>query len=377
VFSGGARSEFSAKVLPEKRLPFVWQSRKRRLGSLNDFLEWSRAVATIRDVAQLAGVSAGTVSNVLNRPSYVNEDTRDKVQEAIDTLGFVPRQRARQFRPGRVRNLGIALANLDNPFFVDVAIGAEQLAKELDVGVVICNSAYDPVREDQNLELLVQQRVQGIIISPVDENSSRLQALRDRGVPMVFVDRVTDDRDCWSVVVDDFLGGQIGMNHLLDRGHTKVAFVGHPDKSAKVKRRLEGAASAIEARPETKATMEVISVDSWTVQSGHDAGFAIAKRGPKDRPTAAFCGNDMLALGMLQTLDHEGLSVPGDVALVGYDDLSWAAVSMIPLTTVAQPRHLLGRTAVDMLMELLDNPGKKVGARHVVLTPELVVRETT
>lgn len=350
---------------------------------LESWAQWSTSgergvgMPTIRDVAELAGVSAGTVSNVLNRPSYVNVSTRKKVQVAIDALGFVPRQRARQFRPGRVRNLGFALANLDNPFFVDVALGAEELAKELDVGMVISNSAYDPVREDQNLDLLVQQRVQGIIISPVDEKSSRLQALKNRGVPMVFVDRVTRDRECWSVVVDDFLGGQLGVNHLLDRGHLRIAFVGHPNESSKVNQRLRGAQDALRTRGVKGSTLEVISVESWTVQSGKEAAEIIIRRPAESRPTAVFCANDMMALGMLQTLDHAGLSIPGDIALVGYDDLAWAAISMVPLTTVSQPRHLLGRTAVEMIMELLDEPGQKISARHVVLDPTLVIRETT
>jgi len=331
----------------------------------------------IRDVAYLAGVSAGTVSNVLNRPSYVNPDTRRRVQSAIQALGFVPRQRSRQFRPGRVRNLGIALANLDNPFFVDVALGAESLAKELDVGIVISNSAYDPVREDQNLELLVQQRVQGIIISPVDEKSSQLQALRDRGVPMVFVDRVTADRDCWSVVVDDRRGGELGMEHLLDRGHSRIAFVGHPEQSSKVATRLLGARDAISKHSESPVSLEVLSVESWTVQGGKDAAEILVARSPELRPTAVFCSNDMMALGMLQTLDHSGIRVPEDIALVGYDDLEWAGIAMIPLTTVRQPRRLLGRTAVEMIMELLDDPNQRIKPRHVVLQPELVIRETT
>jgi len=275
-----------------------------------------------------------------------------------------------------VRNLGIALANLDNPFFVDVALGAEELAKELDVGVVISNSAYDPIREDQNLDLLVQQRVQGIIISPVDEKSSRLQALRDRGVPMVFVDRVTNDRDCWSVVVDDFLGGELALRYLIGKGHTKIAFVGHPRKSAKVETRWQGARTELKRHGLSESALELIEVESWTVSSGIAAAEVIAQRAPGDRPSAVFCANDMMALGMLQYLDHAGIKVPHDVAIVGYDDLSWAGVSMVPLTTIRQPRHELGRVAVEMIMELLDEPSKKVAARHVVLKPELVIRET-
>ncbi len=333
-------------------------------------------MATIRDVAKLAGVSSGTVSNVLNRPSYVNADTRERVSAAIRELDFVPRQGARQYRPGRVRTLGLAIANLGNPFFVDVALGAEELCKARGVGVVLCNSDYDPAREEQNLDLLVQQRVQGIIIAPVDENSSRIEMLKGRGVPMVFVDRVGDDRDCWSVVVDDVRGGQLGMQHLIDRGHRHIAFVGHPDKSVKVAARLKGA-SDIARNSKLGITLDVIEAESWTLEAGQNAGRAFSQQPPAGRPTAIFCANDMLALGVLQQLLLAGIKVPDHVAVLGYDDLEWAAASMVPLSSVSQPRAQLGRTAAEMLLELIERPLKAPTANHVVLHPKVVARATT
>jgi len=332
-------------------------------------------MATIKDVAQLAGVSAGTVSNVLNRPSYVNAATRERVLAAIRDLDFVPRQGSRQFRPGRVRTLGLAVANLDNPFFVDVALGAEERCAELGVGVVITNSGYDPVRETHNLDLLVQSRVQGIIIAPVDENSSRLEMLKDRGVPMVFVDRVGDDRDCWSVVVDDFRGGQLGARHLIGTGHRRIAFLGHPETSPKVRTRLAGARSVVAEHP--GVVLELIEADSWSIEAGRSAGTRLADRAPDRRPTAVFCANDMLALGLAQQLLRDGIRIPDEVAIVGYDDLEWASVSSVPLTTVRQPRQGLGRTAVDMILELLGRPSARIPrSNHVVLQPELVVRDS-
>lgn len=332
---------------------------------------------TIRDVAKQAGVSAGTVSNVLNRPSYVNVETRERVLRVIEELNFYPEQKARQFRPGRVRTLGVALAQLGNPFFVDVALGAEEAATERKSGVVFCNSSYDPVREAQNLDMLVQQRVQGIIIAAVDENSPRLESLRDRGVPMVFVDRVADDHDYWSVVVDDFRGGQLGCQHLIDRGHRQIAFIGHPEKSPKVSRRLAGTRDAAARAPE-RITVTVMTARSWTLEAGKRAGEALLKRPAATRPTAVFCANDMVALGVLQEVVRGGLRVPEDIAVVGYDDLELAAASIIPLTTVRQPRRLLGRTAVEMIMRLIEQPNSSVdpGERRVVLDPELVVRES-
>lgn len=332
-------------------------------------------MATIRDVAKAAGVSAGTVSNVLNRPSYVNADTRARVIQAIEDLDFVPDKSSRQFRPGRTRTIGIVAANLSNPFFVDVALGAEERCRELDLGVVICNSAYDPVHESRNLDLLVQQRVQGIIISPVDENSSRLEMLRDRGVPMVFVDRVAEDRNCWSVVVDDRLGGRLGAQHLVDRDHRRIAYLGHPDSSPKVKLRYEGTREVID-RAEGDITLELISADSWTVEAGRAAGRMIAARPADKRPSAVLCANDMLALGLMQAVTHHGLNVPDDIAIVGYDNLEWSESGAVPLTTVAQPRELLGRTAVEMIMQLIDSPGRSPRTSHVTLQPELVIRES-
>jgi len=334
-------------------------------------------MATIKDVAALAGVSAGTVSNVLNRPSYVNKSTLQRVQDAIAQLGYTPKPHARQYRPGRERNLGIAVANLDNPFFVDVALGAEHLAREHHTGVVICNSADDPIREDQNIDLLVQQRVQGLIISPVDENSSRIHMLRDRGVPMVFVDRVTTFDDCWSVSVDDYRGGWLAMDHLIDRDHRRIVLVGHPDISPKVQQRFAGAHKRFAESYPADSPAPIIPVASWSVDEGRRVAHLIADMGHDSRPTAVMCANDLLALGMLQAFDHHGISVPGDVALIGYDDLVWAEVSMIPLTTIRQPRHLLGQTAVSLMRELLEDPTQRITPRHVVLDPELVIRETT
>ncbi|UOQ56802.1 LacI family transcriptional regulator [Leucobacter allii] len=330
-------------------------------------------MATIRDVARLAGVSSGTVSNVLNRPSYVRTDTRERVLQAIAELDFVPDQRSRQFRPGRARTIGIAVAELGNPFFVDVALGAEAVCREQDLGVVLCNSSYDPQLESQNLDLLVQQRVQGIIISPVDEKSSRLDMLKDRGVPMVFVDRVGDDRDVWSVVIDDREGGRLGARHLIAGGHRRIAFLGHPHRSPKVRLRYAGAREVVN-RSDGDITLELVSAASWTVDDGRRLGAALAARPRDKRPTAVLCANDMLALGLVQELLGAGLRVPEDIAVVGYDDIAWAELGAVPLTTIAQPRELLGRTAVEMMMHLIDPAGPLPEANHIVLAPELVVR---
>src|SRR5690606_20542711 len=148
-------------------------------------------------------------------------------------------------------------------------------------------------------------------------------------------------RDCWSVVVDDYRGGQLGIRHLIATGHTRLAFLGHPETSPKVRTRLAGARSVVDESPGVR--LELLEAPSWTIEAGRAAGTRLAERDPARRPTAVFCANDMVALGLEQQLLRDGIRVPEDIAIVGYDDLEWASVSSVPLTTVRQPRQGLGR----------------------------------
>lgn len=333
-------------------------------------------MANIRDVARHAGVSAGTVSNVLNRPSYVNAETRQRVLDAIEALDFSPHKASRQFRPGRERTLGLALADMGNPFFVDVALGAESAAKELGVGVVIVHNGEDVAREEQNLDLLVQQRVHGIMITPVDERNPRLEQLVERGVPVVYVDRISGDRPCCWLATDDLAGGRMAGEHLLGRGHRRIAFVGDIDISRQVEHRCEGLREAVAAAGLPAETVELLPASSWKIKDGREVGLALIARAPEDRPTALFCANDMLALGVLQELVLHGVRVPDDIAIVGFDDLDWASTSTVPLTSVRQPREVLGRTAVRMILDEIEQGASHVH-EHVIFPPELVIRDSS
>lgn len=328
-------------------------------------------MATIHDVARQAGVSAGTVSNVLNRPSYVSADTRQRVLDAIEELGFVPNESSRQFRPGRVRTIGMVVVDLGNPFFVDVALGAEAMARESGAAFVVCNSAEDPVREEHNLDLLVQQRVQGVLITPVEEQNQRLDALLERGVPVVLLDRVSPDRNCCSVVTNDVYGGQLAGKHLVEQGHERIAFVGDPGGLRQMHDRYEGFLEAV--GPDRS---EVIPAANWRLEMGRAAGKELADRPEDERPTAVFCANDLLAVGVLQELTRRRIRVPEDVAIVGYDDLAWADAAAVPLTSVRQPREQLGRAATRLVMAEIDEGGQHQH-QHVTFQPELIVRASS
>jgi LacI family transcriptional regulator len=196
-----------------------------------------------------------------------------------------------------------------------------------------------------------------------------------RGTPVVVVDRTRSDQSFCSVAVDDVLGGRLAVEHLLDRGHTRIAYVGGPAHLGQVRDRLEGARSAWAAGGHPADDLVHIETDALTVVEGREAGARLAGIPAKRRPTAAFCANDLLALGLLQHAISSGLRVPDELAIVGYDDIDFAAAAAVPLTSVRQPRQLLGRTAAELVVDEASNAEHT--HRQVLFTPELVARAST
>jgi LacI family transcriptional regulator len=330
-------------------------------------------MTTIRDVARAAGVSAGTVSNVLNRPSYVSAAVRQRVLDAIVELNFTPTTAARKFRPGRERTLGLAVADLGNPFFVDVTLGADAEAKSLGVGVVIVHNSLDATREEHNLDVLIQQRVHGIIITPVEDENLRLEQLAEQGVPIIYVDRISGDRPCCWVRTNDVAGGRVAGEHLIERGHRRLMYAGGTRISHQVDARFDGFMRAALAGG---GEVERLETQSWGLADGYAVADALLAREPRDRPTAVMCANDLIALGLMQKLSLHGVRVPEDIALVGFDDLEWAGAAVIPLSSVRQQREQLGRRAVQLLMDELLNPETHVH-EHEELEPTLIVRNSS
>ncbi len=328
---------------------------------------------SIKDVASRAGVSIGTVSNVLNRPETVGDATRRRVLDAIAALGYVRNESARQLRAGRSRTIGLVVLDIANPFFTDVARGVEALADETGSVVTVCNSAEDAARELRHLDLLLQQRVQGVLITPVDALPWLDQFLA-RDIPVVLVDRGAGRHSLCSVAVNDLLGGRLAAAHLLEHGHRRIAFVGGPFSIPQVSERHRGAAEAV--REAGGAQLLVVETASLRVAEGRRAGERIALLPPDRRPTAVLCANDLLALGVLREMTRQGVRVPDDLAIVGYDDIDFAAAAAVPLSSVRQPREELGRTAAQLLMEEVTDPTRH-RHRQVVFEPELVVRESS
>ncbi|HVD14201.1 MAG TPA: LacI family DNA-binding transcriptional regulator [Actinomycetota bacterium] len=327
-------------------------------------------------MAAHAGVSVGTVSNVLNRPDAVAPATRARVQRAIAELGFVPNESARQLRGGHSRTIGLVVLDVGNPFFTDVAKGVEDAVTEAGLTVILCDSAEQVEREYRYLDLLEAQRVKGVLITPVEGVSKRLRALRQHDIPVVLVDRFASTRNVCSVSVDDVYGGELAAAHLVEQGHRRIAFVGGPFGLKQVQDRYDGARRIVLRAGLPEAALVMVEVPALTFQSGLAAGARIAEMTPGDRPTAAFCANDLLAVGLLQEMTRRSLRAPDDLAIVGYDDIVFAAAAAVPLSSVRQPREQLGRAAAELLLEEATD-GANHRHRRLVFEPDLVVRDSS
>lgn len=332
-----------------------------------------RANVGIRDVARAAGVSVGTVSNVLNYPDRVSQKTVTKVRATMSEIGFVRNDLARQLRMGRSNAIGLVVGNVANPFFADLAHELEAAAEEAGYTVVIGSSDQNPDRELRYIDLFDEQRVRGLLIVPQHGLTERLARLRATGTPAVLFDSNVESDQVCSVGLDGVAGGYIAVKHLIETGRRRLVVAGGP--LSQISDRVSGASRAAREHPEV--TLSIMETSDLTVDEGRKVAERILALRVEDRPDAVFAANDLLAIGLLQTLILDrGLSVPGDIAIVGYDDIDFAASTVVPLTTIRQPRETLARAALKLLEEESSGFAGHRHGRHL-LQPELIIRASS
>ncbi|MFI0352355.1 LacI family DNA-binding transcriptional regulator [Actinomadura sp. 9N407] len=336
---------------------------------------------SIREVARRAGVSVGTVSNVLNRPDLVAEATRDRVRAAIQELGFVRNESARRLRQGprrgsdrrgtspRPRAFGIVVEDLTNPYATDVARGAELTINDAGHDALWLSSDYSPDKERRGLELLIEHQAAGALIVPVALDAAGVDRLRAAGVAVVLIDHAAPEM-C-SVQVDHVAGGDIAAAHLLSMGRDRLAFVTGVPQPRPVVERGHGAARTL-----AKAgggELLTLTQDGLTPTGGRAAAERLLGLSPV--PDGVFCANDLLAIGLINELLRRGVRVPEDIAVIGYDDIELASSSAVPLTTIRQPRLAVGEEAAELALAEFGEAESHLH-RQVILTPELIVRES-
>lgn len=326
----------------------------------------------IREVAERAGVSIGTVSNVLNKPEIVATRTRELVQSVIEELGFVRNDLARQLKMGRGKTLGMIVLSVANPFFADLAHACEAAAEEAGYTVVLGSSDHLQAREERYMDLFEEQRVSGMLITPTNGATQRMKSKHNRGMRMVLFDALADESEFCSVALDGLEGGKLAVSHLVETGRKRIAFVA--GASYLIEDRWEGANWVCDRNP--GVSLERLDTVDQSVAAGHATGLAIAERPPEERPDAIFAGTDQLAIGLMQALVlTKDIDVPRDIAIIGYDDIDYAASAIIPLTTIRQPTDAIAREAI----RLIEADSQDVPHDHerIRLMPELIVRAST
>jgi len=329
---------------------------------------------TIRDVAKVAKVSTGTVSNVLNRPDIVAEPTRQRVLDAVESTGFIRNTQAYQLRGGRSHTVGVVVLDVSNPFFTEMFRGAESRLQS-EGYVLMLGSTDDSIERESNfVRAMEEHRVEGVLITPAASDLVSLAGLKTRGVPTVLLDRkATADEFC-SVTVDDVRGGELAARHLFETGHTNIVFVNGPTSIRQCRDRRQGVRKAVRSLAKSKKVdVGELSVPALTVRHGEEVVDRILTMSP--RPTAVMCANDLLALGVLRGLAARGVRVPDDLAVVGYDDLIFGSMLSPALTSVRQPALELGVAAAELLLDEVRNPDHR--HREVRFEPELVVRASS
>jgi LacI family transcriptional regulator len=322
--------------------------------------------ATIADVAHAASVSPGTVSNVLNRPERVRTETRMRVQRAIDLLGYRPNRHARMLAGGRDRGIGIVVHDAGNPFFARLADAVAETAEARGFSVVMSSSRADESRQEAALRLLLEHQLSGILLTP-GVRPPRLTELA-AGTPVVLLDYPGDKSQC-SVRSDDVLGGRLAGQHLIDLGCRRLAFVGGPRRVRQHRDRAAGMRHAMRTTSGVEP-LKIISVAEDTVTEGLAATAEVAAQ--IDTIDGLLCGNDLLAFGLIKGLADQGIRVPDDIKIIGFDDIDLAAFISVPLTTVHQPIALMGEAATELLLDEILNPDHR--HRQRAFKPQLVVR---
>lgn len=325
-------------------------------------------MATIKDVARIAGVSVSTVSRVINDNGYVNAETRKNVINAMDTLGFRPSNIARGLVSGKTYTIGLVIPDISNPFFPDIARGVEDEAIANNYNLILCNSDWKVERENMYLSLLIEKRCEGVVL--VGSRSEESDLLKVMGkMPFVSVDREMYQAG-HSIWVDNELGAYTAVKYLYDAGYRRVLHISGPLSVRSANARLAGYQKAVSEFGYHEP--QIVESDFRTC-GGYESAMKILEQTDSKRPDAIFAGNDLMAIGVLQACEKIGIKCGAELGVAGFDGIGASAYTS--LTTIYQPGYEMGRRACQMLLEEIANPSRR--RIKEVFNFELLVRSST
>ena len=336
-------------------------------------------MSTISDVAKRAGVSAMTVSRVVNGTGHTSAQTRARVEAAIEELGYVPNALARQLRSKRTKTIALVVADISNPYFTTIARGVEDFFVAHGYSVMYCNTDEDAAEEEQYLVMLIERQVDGVLLVPARSSGDSFRLLQAHRTPVVVIDRRVDWRDVDSVRCDSEAGAHALVEHLIRLGHRTIAVLTGAPSISTSEDRVSGARRALSEHglelPEALLHYGSFNYGRNNQADGHRMALdMLAAPGP--RPTAVFCANNFIAFGAIRALREAGLRVPDDMSVVAFDDLPEEWVSDPFLTVARQPAYDIGHRAAALLMDHITGLQPASGA-SVILPFELVLRRSS
>ncbi|NLU53668.1 MAG: LacI family transcriptional regulator [Clostridiaceae bacterium] len=326
---------------------------------------------TIKDIAKKTGVSYATVSRALNGRSGVKEDTRELILEVARKMGYQPNAIARGLVLKHTHTLALVIPDITNPFFPEIARGVEDAASLLGYSVFLCNTNWEANKEKLYLKTLQEKRVDGIILHPshdVQDNH-----FLDFQVPVVLLNKIPNVVEYSSIEVDNVMGGFIATKHLIEAGYKKIAFIGGSENSPSNAERKEGYKLALR-KYKLPIDESLILSGKFNSESGYHNLKKLIYSG--NTPDAVFGGNDVIALGVLHCAQEHGLRIPEDFGIIGFDDIPYASLPQIQLTTIEQPKYQMGRHAIELLMRAIKEE-KADEVKRIILEPKLKARKTT
>ncbi len=330
-------------------------------------------MATIQDVAQQAGVSISTVSRVINNSAVVNPEVAARVRAVIQALDYRPNSAARTLRVQHSKIIGLLISDIQNPFFTGLIRGVEDVAQLNGYSLILCNSDEDPQKEQQYVEVLCAEHVAGAIVVPTREHLRALRRFRDSHIPVVAVDRRVDDREIDAVLVDNQRGAREAVAHLIENGYRRIGIVTGPQTTTSGRERLEGYRQALNEAG--------IPLDPRIEREGafkEESGRRLTEEllDLEEPIDALFTANNLITLGALEAIHARQMRIPDDIAMVGFDEMPWAALSAISLSAVTQPVYDLGSTAATRLFQRLKH-ASSLTRQEIVLAPTLSIRSSS
>jgi LacI family transcriptional regulator len=331
-----------------------------------------KKIATIRQVAEQAGVSIATVSRVFAGGNMVSDELAARVLSVARALHYQPNRIARNLRTQKTHTAALVLSDIENPFFTSIVRGVEQVLRNAGYTLLLTDSDEDEKMELEHLLNLRAESVAGIILAPTHKSEKRYEDLLQSGMVLVAIDRVPCNLKIDRVTVNNLDGARAAVRHLVEQGHTDIGFIGGLVDISTAAERLSGYEQEMKAQNLTVHPGWVLPGD-FRREGGVRAMTRLIQL--EDRPTAVICANNLMTLGALQAIYDHHLCIPGDIAVIGFDDMPWADSLNPPLSVVAQPTLDLGKVAAHLLLDRIND--RQAAYRHVILDTHLIVRASS